>query len=102
MLTQKASKEFCLVAYGSEVEANRTALAATVVLSTARSPTLTDGDYEVGLPEPPTDELRSQLALVRTLWVPLLDVFRATAAGATPDARQIAPSPPRTTMSCAR
>lgn len=90
MLTQKASKEFCLVAYGSEVEANRTALAATVDLFDRSLAALTDGDYEVGLPEPPTDELRSQLALVRTLWVPLLDVFRATAAGATPDARQIA------------
>jgi hypothetical protein len=89
MLSQKASKEFCLIAAGHEVEANRQALSETVTLFERSLLALMDGDDVLGLPEAPTDELYEQLEKVQGIWEPLRDIFKAVANGATPSATQI-------------
>lgn len=90
MLSQKASKEFCLILAGVNTEANRAALAETVTLFETSLSALKDGNGDMGLPPAPTDEIYAQLQKVSALWAPLKSVFDATAAGATPTAEQIA------------
>lgn len=84
MLSQKASKEFCLIAAGKDVEENRTALAKTVALFESSLLGLMDGNEDLGLPEAPTDEIYEQLEFVMELWVPLKSVFAAVANGSDP------------------
>ena len=87
MLTQKASKEFCLIAYGQDAEANRGALGDTVKLFNASLEALRFGSDDLGLPEAPTEELAEQLAKVDSLWAPLSEILTRVANGAdaTPD-----------------
>lgn len=90
MLSQKASKEFCLILAGRNVAANREALAETVALFETSLNGLKDGNEEMGLPPAPTDEIYAQLQTVSDLWSPLKTIFDATIAGTTPDAGAIA------------
>ena len=89
MLSQKASKEFCLIAAGHDVEANRKALGETVALFERSLIALMDGDDDLGLAEAPTDELYDQLETVQGIWLPLRDIFRSVAEGSQPNAEQI-------------
>lgn len=84
MLSQKASKEFCLIVAGVNVEENRAALSATVDLFERSLLGLMDGDDELGLPEAPTDEIYEQLELVSELWAPLKTIFAKVSSGAMP------------------
>jgi hypothetical protein len=81
MLTQKASKEFCLIAAGQNVDANRAALAETVALFETSLLGLMDGNDEMGLVEAPTDEIYGQLETVLALWEPLKPIFEKVAGG---------------------
>jgi hypothetical protein len=90
MLSQKASKEFCLIAAGIEVEHNRSELARTVKLFEDSLNGLTDGDEGIGLPGAPNDEILAQLEKVRQIWMPLKAVFKKVADGANPTAEEIA------------
>lgn len=87
MLSQKSSKEFCLAVAGTDAEANRAALQATVSLFETSLSALLDGSDEMGLPEAPTDEIYDQLMLVQQLWTPVSVIFAKVAGGAaaTPD-----------------
>ena len=89
MLTQKASKEFCLIAFGHDVEQNREALKGTVALFEKSLAALMDGDDDLGLPEAPTDEIYDQLELVNGLWEPLSVVFKKVAAGENPSGEDL-------------
>ncbi|MEL7097316.1 MAG: type IV pili methyl-accepting chemotaxis transducer N-terminal domain-containing protein [Pseudomonadota bacterium] len=89
MLSQKSSKEFCLVVAGQSVSENREALAATVALFESSLLALMDGSEDLGLPEAPTDEIYDQLQRVQALWAPVAEVFKSVAAGGTPTAQQI-------------
>ncbi|MEL7012261.1 MAG: type IV pili methyl-accepting chemotaxis transducer N-terminal domain-containing protein [Pseudomonadota bacterium] len=89
MLSQKASKEFCLILAGRDVASNREALAETVALFETSLNGLKDGNEEMGLPPAPTDEIYAQLQRVSDLWGPLKTIFDATVAGATPNAGDI-------------
>ena len=90
MLTQKASKEFCLIASGYEAAANRAALADTLALFEASLAALRHGDDVMGLPPAPTPDLIAQLALVHDLWEPLRAVFATVSDGAVPTDGDIA------------
>ncbi|MEL6118918.1 MAG: type IV pili methyl-accepting chemotaxis transducer N-terminal domain-containing protein [Pseudomonadota bacterium] len=89
MLSQKASKEFCLILAGRDVAANRAALAETVALFESALLGLREGDDAMGLPPAPTEEIQIQLQTVSDLWAPLKTIFDAMSAGATPNAREI-------------
>lgn len=84
MLSQKASKEFCLILAGVDADANRAALGETVALFDRSLTALTDGDDAMGLPEAPTDQIYDQLVLVSGIWQPLKQILGAVAAGADP------------------
>lgn len=90
MLSQKSSKEFCMVLANIMADENRAALSATVDLFETSLVALMDGDDEIGLPEAPTDEIYEQLELVQSLWDPVAEVFKALANGGTPTEDQIA------------
>lgn len=89
MLSQRASKEFCLIVAGIDVEANRAALSDTVALFETSLIGLMDGDFDLGLPEAPTDDIYEQLELVMGLWAALKDIFDAVANGGTPTDAEI-------------
>ena len=68
MLTQKASKEFCLIAAGLDAEANRQALAGTIALFDSSLASLIAGDAETGIIAPFSDELIWQYSVIEELW----------------------------------
>jgi len=90
MLSQKASKEFCLIVAGQNADESRAALAKTVALFEQSLLGLMDGDDELGLPEAPTDEIYDQLELVSVLWAPLKVIFDKVIAGEMPTDSEIA------------
>lgn len=85
MLTQKMSKEFCLIARGHEVETNRAALGKTVALFDASLEALRFGAPDVGIRPPQGQALIDKLAEVQALWDGLEPVFLAVAEGGEPD-----------------
>ncbi|MEM8539304.1 MAG: type IV pili methyl-accepting chemotaxis transducer N-terminal domain-containing protein, partial [Pseudomonadota bacterium] len=89
MLTQKASKEFCLIVAGRQAAENRKALAATVALFDASLLALTDGNDKMGLPQAPTEEIRAQLELVHDKWAQLKTIFEAVSNGSKPTMTEI-------------
>ncbi len=89
MLTQKASKEFCLILAGRQAAENRQALAATVALFDQSLHALTNGNDEMGLPQAPTEEIRTQLRKVQVMWAPLKAILEAVANGSKPSMAEI-------------
>ncbi|MEM6587726.1 MAG: type IV pili methyl-accepting chemotaxis transducer N-terminal domain-containing protein [Pseudomonadota bacterium] len=89
MLSQRASKEFCLILAGVNPQANRKALAETVTLFETSLVALKNGSEDMGLPPAPTDEIQAQLQTVNNLWAPLKAVFDATVMGTMPSEAQI-------------
>ncbi len=83
MLTQKMSKEFLLVAYGHEVDANKANLQKTVSLFDKTLNGLVDGNADIGLSAAPTPELKTQLEKVKGLWAEFRDAVEATPSDAT-------------------
>lgn len=70
MLTQKMSKEFLLVAYGNDADANKKNLSETVSLFDTTLNGLINGDSGVGLSAAPNDAIKAQLDKVSGLWAP--------------------------------
>lgn len=81
MLSQKASKEFCLVVAGVDVETSRAALKDTVELFEASLSGLINGDAAKALAPAPTPEILAQLQLVQQLWEPLHEIFQKVVEG---------------------
>ena len=84
MLTQKASKEFCLIAAGIDAAANRTNLKATIALFQASASGLRDSNPKMGLKNAPNIEIRTQLNRVSIAWEPMYEIFSKVAGGAQP------------------
>lgn len=68
MRIQKMSKEFFLIAYGENIEANRFDLRSTIKLFDRTLKGLRDGDEQLGLPGTKEEHIRGQLAIVKDLW----------------------------------
>lgn len=68
MLTQKMSKEFLLVAYGSDGANNRLNLQETAGLFERTLAGLLDGDATLDLPGTKPENIRQQLGVVENLW----------------------------------
>ncbi|MEM6941440.1 MAG: type IV pili methyl-accepting chemotaxis transducer N-terminal domain-containing protein [Pseudomonadota bacterium] len=90
MLSQKSSKEFCLIMAGENPDANREVLAETIALFEASLAALMDGDQTLGLPEAPTDEIYEQLDKVQVLWTPMADILKSVARGSSASDAEIA------------
>ncbi|OWU77480.1 hypothetical protein ATO3_01890 [Marinibacterium profundimaris] len=84
MLTQRAAKEFCLIAAGIEPETLRASLAVTVALFDRSLEGLMNGDEEMGLVAFPDPDLQLQLEYVRDLWAPMRAQFLRVIDGGTP------------------
>lgn len=89
MLSQKASKEFCLISGGVDVAANRAALSDTVSLFTSSLSGLINGNAADGLAPAPTREIQAQLEKVEGMWTPLREVLLRAANGGAPSAADI-------------
>tara|TARA_B100001564_G_C20360130_1_gene542960 strand:+ start:102 stop:548 length:447 start_codon:yes stop_codon:yes gene_type:complete len=68
MLTQKMSKEYYLVAYGTNKDQNKANLSKTVDLFDKTLQALIHGDNELGLAKSPSDAITAQLNKVEGLW----------------------------------
>lgn len=84
MLTQKAAKEFCLIAADIDTEAQRLALAGTVALFDRSLTALIEGDPEQGLIGAPDDLILLQLEHVQDIWGPLRAQFQRVIDGGKP------------------
>ncbi|MDZ4841979.1 MAG: type IV pili methyl-accepting chemotaxis transducer N-terminal domain-containing protein [Hyphomicrobium aestuarii] len=89
MLTQKSSKEFCLIASGREVEANRKNLVASVNLLDKSMNGLRSGDESMGLKPAPASELVDVMDYANKSWAPMRTIFLRVSGGATPTAEDI-------------
>lgn len=90
MLSQKASKEFCLTLADVDKQGSLEALRGSVELFESSLLGLMDGNEEIGLPEAPTDEIYDQLELVQGLWEPVAKIFKSALDGSAPSDADIA------------
>ncbi|MEQ1695803.1 MAG: type IV pili methyl-accepting chemotaxis transducer N-terminal domain-containing protein [Hyphomicrobiaceae bacterium] len=90
MLTQKASKEFCLVASGMDGTGNRTALKATLELFDKSMAGLKDGSAELGLGAAPSKAIIDQIGKVNDAWTPMKAIFGKVAEGGAPSPEDVA------------
>lgn len=90
MLTQKASKEFCLIASGKDVEQNRANLKATIELFEKSLRGLKDGDPAIGLEPAPSSHIANLIDTASVSWGKIKYVFGPVADGAKPSAEGIA------------
>ncbi|MEM7505450.1 MAG: type IV pili methyl-accepting chemotaxis transducer N-terminal domain-containing protein [Pseudomonadota bacterium] len=81
MLSQKLSKEVCLVARGHELDKTRPELAATLELFENSLNAFINGMPIAGVPVPPSDEIATQLAVAEAEWAAVADVAHAVAEG---------------------
>jgi len=89
MLSQKMTKEFCLLALGYEPEKTRLQLQETTQLFTRTMTGLSNGDKELELsPSINTPEIAEQLKMVNMQWKAYGTFMRAAVEG-TPNAFQI-------------
>jgi nitrate/nitrite-specific signal transduction histidine kinase len=68
MLSQKAAKEFCFIAYGLDVEANRENLKKTIQAFDTALDDLRIGDIKKGIPSAATFEIGKQLMDIKRDW----------------------------------
>ena len=90
MLTQKSSKEFCLVASGIDATGNRTALKATIALFEASMAGLKDGNKEMGLATAGSPGVLDQIGKVNAAWTPMKAIFARVADGGEPTPEEVA------------
>ena len=89
MLTQKMSKEFLLIAYGHEAEANKKNLSATSDLFEKTLTGLLEGDPEQKLPRTYLKSIRVQVEHVQELWASFKPLIDSAASGGAIAAAQI-------------
>ena len=83
-LTQKMAKEFLLVAYRYDAEANRERLLRSYETFDRTLGAMRDGDPERRLIPAPTGDIRAKLAEVELVWRSYLPLMRVVAEGAQP------------------
>lgn len=81
MLTQKAAKEFCLIAYGIQPAENRNHLRETVATFDQALDILRDGDPDSGLAAVPDMEVNLRLNGIQAEWARLRSVLLEVAHG---------------------
>ena len=81
MLSQKLSKEVCLVAAGYELDATKAELEATLKLFERSLGAFIEGLPVAGVPKPPTDEIAQQLAIANDIWTEISYVPQTTVTG---------------------
>ncbi len=84
MLTQKMAKEYLMIAYGHDVEANSAALIGSIRDFDRTLKGLIAGDYELLIMPAPTPQLQKQLREVNRLWKEFKELMFAAANGAKP------------------
>ncbi len=87
MLSQKMSKEFLLIAYGYNPDANKLNIQETISLFDRTLKGLRSGDKTLDLPETTQPEILAQLAVVEQLWAkfkPVLDIAVQESGGNIP------------------
>ncbi|MEO1282981.1 MAG: type IV pili methyl-accepting chemotaxis transducer N-terminal domain-containing protein [Pseudomonadota bacterium] len=82
MLSQKASKEFCLIARGDSSKAARMALQGTIELFSKSLERLKVGDADGTMPSAPSAAIKSQLDVVSSKWLPFKAILQSVADGA--------------------
>ena len=81
MLSQKLSKEVCLVARGTDLAENKAELAATLKLFETSLTAFIEGMPIAGIPTPPTAEIAGQLTKAQSVWQPIRYVAATIASG---------------------
>ncbi|MEL6680130.1 MAG: type IV pili methyl-accepting chemotaxis transducer N-terminal domain-containing protein [Pseudomonadota bacterium] len=81
MLSQKLSKEVCLVARGTDLEGNTAELNATLELFETSLNAFIEGMPIAGIPKPPTEAIAAQLAIANGEWQPIRNVAATIASG---------------------
>ncbi|MEM9735732.1 MAG: type IV pili methyl-accepting chemotaxis transducer N-terminal domain-containing protein [Pseudomonadota bacterium] len=81
MLSQKLSKEVCLVAGGNDLERNLPELNETLNIFEASLEAFRKGAPFAGIPTPPTEEIAAQLEIAHGEWAPIRDTARKVAKG---------------------
>lgn len=81
MLSQKLSKEVCLVASGHKIEKNGPELNATLKLFETSLNAFRDGMPIAGVPKPPTPEIAAQIEVTMAHWTPVRPIAAKVAAG---------------------
>lgn len=89
MLTQKSSKELCLIAAGKDEAANRASLKASVALFEASMLGLKDGNSAMGLQPAPHPDILAQIGRVNEAWTPMRVIFAKVADGAKPTMEEV-------------
>ena len=84
MLTQKAAKEFCLIAARNNADENRERLKSTMALLETSLQGLELGDGSLGLQAAPAGEIIDQIAHAKTEWSRLCAVLSRVAEGGAP------------------
>lgn len=90
MLTQKASKEFCLIAAKRSATANRASLKATTALFNQSLQGLRNGSTELQLQPPPVGEIIDQVDQSERDWARLNAIFTRVSQGGEPTPDEIA------------
>lgn len=90
MLSQKASKEHCLMAAGEDVEANKTNLKATIALFEASLRALRDGDKAMGLAPAPGQAILDLIKEGEEEWLKFREILDRAVKGAKPSLEETA------------
>ncbi|MEM9429419.1 MAG: type IV pili methyl-accepting chemotaxis transducer N-terminal domain-containing protein [Pseudomonadota bacterium] len=81
MLSQKLSKEVCLLAYGHDREATTMEISETLKLFDNSIRAFIEGLPIAGIPKPPTEEIASQLRVADTIWTAYRPIVATLAGG---------------------
>ncbi|MEM7671695.1 MAG: type IV pili methyl-accepting chemotaxis transducer N-terminal domain-containing protein, partial [Pseudomonadota bacterium] len=81
MLSQKLSKEVCLVARGHQLDKTKPELSATLELFETSLNAFINGMPIAGVPVPPSEAIAQQLALAQAEWAAVADIAHAIAKG---------------------
>lgn len=90
MLSQKASKEHCLMAAGEDVEANKANLKATIALFEASLRALRDGDKAMGLAPAPGQAILDLIKEGEEEWLKFREILDRAVKGAKPSLEETA------------
>ncbi len=90
LLTQKMSREFLLIAYGHEVEKNRSQLKESIAQFDRTLDGLISGNTELHLVPAPSAEIKAQMRKVARIWDAFLPILANAAKGGEIDRDTIA------------
>jgi len=81
LLTQKMSREFLLIAYGHEIEKNRSGLKESIAQFDRTLDGLLSGNTELRLVPAPSAEIKSQLRKLARIWDAVLPILTTAVRG---------------------